>query len=150
MGDIGAMDLIEKIERLFGGALVEDVIRREHSWNFYFSIGEVGVEHVWRLLEHGKLIVTDREDGLTYGELIAIDAEARARELLLKRRILGALIDPETADLKISFEGGVRLEVLTIAPRTAAWEFDDGKNVIVARGGRVSNSGWIFGDAPQA
>jgi hypothetical protein len=144
------MDLLERIERLFSSALVEDIIRREHSWNFYFSIGEVSVEHVWRLVEHGKLIVTDREDGHTYGEPIAIDAEARARKLLLKRRTLGALIDPETADLKISLEGGVRLEILTIAPRTAAWEFDDGKNVIVARGGQLSNPGWMFKDAPRA
>jgi hypothetical protein len=143
------MELIEKIEGLFVGAVVNDVVRREHSWNFYFSIGEVSVEHFWRIFEDGKLGLTDREDGLTYGEPIAIDAEAKARELLLNRRTLGALIDPDAADLKISLEGGVRLEVLTIAPRTAAWEFYDGKNVVLARGGRVRNSGWMFEDAPR-
>jgi hypothetical protein len=145
------MGISERIERLLRGAVVKNVVRREHSWNFYFSSGEVSVEHLWRIIENGSPVLTDREDGLAYGEPKGIDAEALARDFLVGRRVLGALIDPETADMRISFEGNLRLDVLTIAPRTAAWEFDDGQDLLaVARCGRISESGWIFKDAPQA
>ncbi|WP_299541813.1 hypothetical protein [Phenylobacterium sp.] len=144
------MRLLEKTERLFQCAAIENVLRREHSWHFEFSSASLSVEHLWRVLADGAPVLTDREDGLTYGGPVAIDAQDEARRLLLGLRVLGAIVDPETADLRISFDGGLRLDVLTIAPRTVAWEVSGPKFCIAARGGRLSEPFWFLASAPEA
>jgi hypothetical protein len=101
---------------------------------------------MWRLLQDGALVVTDREDGLTYGEPTAIDAEARAQGLLKGRRVLAAMIHPETADLSLALEGRVRLEVISVAARGEAWHLSRGERgfTIAAAEGRLSEPGRLF------
>lgn len=107
------------------------------------------VEQLWRLLESGVFVVTDREDGLTFGGPVAVDAEGIARRLLVGRRVLGALIDPETADLTISFEGEVRLDVRTTSSRYEAWHFDADGFLAAAAGGRLAEPSLMFVNAPE-
>lgn len=144
------MALLDKVERLLRGAVIEDVQRRDHSWQFYLSIGELEITQAWRLAEKGKLLVTDGEDGFTFGEAHAIDAEEIARTAVAGRRILGALIDPETADLRISVDGDVRLDALTTNSRAEAWHLSVGDDVFAASGGRVSDPAWFFKGSSEA
>ena len=142
------MAYVDEAERYLTGTLLEWVARRDHSWDFRFSNGSLAVEHIWRLWIDGKLVVTDREDGLSYGGPTVLDAEAMASELLVGRKILAAFIDRETTDLRISFEGGARLEVLTKS-RITSWTFSGPSFAFAAENGRVTDPGWFLSSAQR-
>ncbi len=144
------MRVLQKLEQQLVGAVLEDVVRRDHSWSFYFTSGSLEVEQLWRLLDGGAFIVTDREDGLTFGGPSAVDAESIARGVLMGRRVIGALIDPDTADLTISFERGARLDMRTTSARYEAWHFDAPDFLVAAIGGKVTEPALILKGSAEA
>ncbi|WP_430422287.1 hypothetical protein [Phenylobacterium sp.] len=149
------MPLLDDVERWFVDARVERVQRREHSWTFAFLGGgsrraNLDVEHAWRLIKDGGLVVTDREDGATAGRDVPIDAEAIAASILEVRRVVTARVDSETADLSLSFEGGVRLEILTISTLYGSWQLiGDGIEAAVQEG-RLFDPAWFIKGSGEA
>lgn len=109
------MPLADEIGRKLAGSRFERIERRDHSWDFEFHGLELSVAQAWRLVRGDEIVVTDHEDGRTGDRDSPIDAEVLVQRLLEGRRVLAADADPVSTDLTISFEGNVRLDVLTLS-----------------------------------
>lgn len=126
-----------KASRLLLDARLLSAERLEYSWAFDFGVVALTTETHWRVVSSERLLLMRDDDGLKYGLPEPIDAEARLGELLQGRRVVSAEVGAQTADLVISFENGLRLEVLTRAMGYEAWQINSDGSCIVAMGGQV-------------
>ncbi len=116
------------------------VERREAGWSFDLQDGTgLAVECHWRLVSSESIALTDEDDGQRFGLLEAVDAEAKANALLVGATISSATIDRVTADLRLGFSNGLRLELISNSSGYEGWQASfnhAGQEVsIVAMGG---------------
>ena len=121
-GMIGAMTPEAILEDLVLGqtCLAE---RREYDWNFHFGQGRnLGVGGRWRIVTEKGIALADQDDGHQFGHPQAVDGEALANKLLSSQRAEAVSVDQLTADLRITFGGGVRLDIFNNSSGYEAWQ----------------------------
>lgn len=92
-----------------------------------FSDGTSLAAQFWRLTKKGRPEVSIFDHRRQYGLPAPIDALSVLRDELVGGQLQAAEMDPATADLRFTFEGGLRLEVFNFTG-FEIWEltFPDG------------------------
>lgn len=121
-------------------ASLHAVTRFEHAWGFSFSSGNLTTESHWRVVSGGRLLLTSDDDGQQFGLPEPVDTEAAAQAALVGGRVCAVELDVATADLRIAFEDGFRLEVISTSAGYEAWRLNTPGSCIVANGGRLSEA----------
>lgn len=137
-----------KAASLLEGSKLDAVSRLEFSWAFDFGAASLTAgASIWRVVSSGRLTLTSADDGHRFGVPEPIDAEGLAAVLLVGRRVQSVTVDEETADIRITFEGGERLEILASSIGYEAWQLNSPESCIVAANeGRLSEAAYA---APQ-
>ena len=98
---------------------------REHDWSFNFGRGTViTVAAAWRLLTLEGVAFADRD--LAEGRPMPwpLGGETAPERLLKRRKVEAVDIDAVTGDLRIQFEGDIRLEVFNNSATYDGWQAD--------------------------
>lgn len=98
------------------------VTRREFDW--WFAFGErlgISVPVPWRVVTPDGIAHASGDDGQWFGHLKPIDGEVRANQLLRGHKVIATEIDQHTADLRIVFDGGVRLDFFNSSSGYEGW-----------------------------
>lgn len=118
------------------------VTRREYDWSFDF--GErlsIAVPTWWRVVTSNGIAHASEDDGQWFGLSAPVDGEVRTNELLRGQKVIAVDIDQLTADLRIMFDGGIRLDVLNNSSGYEGWiatvRGRDGLTVAVIDGGKL-------------
>jgi hypothetical protein len=117
------------------------VVKRESDWNFNFGEGlNVTASVPWRIVTPNGIAHGDRDDGQWFGLRQPVDGEARANALLRERSVVAVEADELTADLQITFDDGVRLDLFNDSSGYEGWQADLSRDsaqplTIVAMGG---------------
>jgi len=127
--------LRDKVASILGGSALKAVARTGNSWEFRFGAATLTTDSSWRVVSAGRLSLASDDDGHQFGLPQPVDAEAAATAALAGQPIMSVAVDPETADLRISFGDGVRLEVLSGSAGYEAWQLSTSDACIVAAGG---------------
>ena len=71
-----------------------------------------------------------------------MDGEARTNELLQGQKVVGVEVDAQTADLRVMFDGGARLDFFNNSSGYEGWQAavgrQDGLTVIALGGGGLT------------
>jgi len=116
------------------------VARRETDWAFSFGEAEwLNAECAWRLVTAKGIAMAGADDQQMFGLGAPFDVEASANTLLRGKSVLGATVDGITADLRIQFEGELRLELFNSSSGYEGWQagfsHDGVRATLVALGG---------------
>jgi len=112
------------------------VVLREHDWDFAFGPANgIAVSVPWRLVGGEAIALTDCDHDQLFGLPKPVNAEARANELLSGAVVQGVQTDAVTADLRIWFSNGLRLELFNNSTGYEGWQAVLGGHTIVAMGG---------------
>lgn len=98
------------------------VVKRDSDWVFTLADTlTLNVECPWRIVTNKGIAVTDEDDGQLFGLKEPASAAARANALLVGKRLTALDADIKTADLHLSFEGGIQLQVLNNSSGYEGW-----------------------------
>jgi hypothetical protein len=116
------------------------VIRREADWSFNFGDRlHIAVSVPWRVVTADGIAHGHDDDGQWFGLPEPVDGEARTNDLLQGQKVAEVELDEQTADLRIVFGDGVRLDLFSQSSGYEGWQAclqDGGKEaVIIALGG---------------
>ena len=123
------------------GQLVRAVQREAYSWHFSFSDGsQLTAECPWRIIADHAVALGSVDHHQKFGLPQNVDAAKEAESLLESRKISEALIRPETCDLIITFERGVRLELFNGSAGYEGWNLGapDGRLFVAQGGGQLA------------
>src|SRR5512135_1478535 len=83
------------------GRVISEVSFHEPAlWHFAFGAdASLGVECLWRIIEHGRVVLCGEDHGQQFGLPAPLDAVERATALLSGRRVAGAQLREATADV---------------------------------------------------
>jgi len=100
----------------------------------------------WRVVTPGGIAFGADDDGHQFGLPQPVDGEARTNELLKGQTVVELEVDDRTADLKIMFDGGARLDFFNNSSGYDGWQASvpvDGRELaIFAQGGGALISWW--------
>lgn len=120
------------------------VERREADWNFNF--GEhlnIAASVPWRVVTPDGIAHGAEDDGQWFGLPEPIDGEARTNALLRGQKVVGVELDGQTADLRIVFEGGARLDFFNNSSGYEGWQAtvggQAGHTFIALGGGKLAS-----------
>lgn len=116
------------------------VTKRDADWSFDFGDSlNIAVSVPWRVVTGEGIAHGDRDDGQWFGLPERVDGEARTNGLLQGKKVVGVDLDPQTADLRLVFDGGTRLDFFNNSSGYEGWLASvpaDGKELtVVALGG---------------
>jgi len=118
--------------------------RREHDWSFGLSEGVgLAVSAPWRIVSSGRIAFASEDDGQMFGLKAPVDGEAEARKHLGSKTITAVTLDRETADLKLHFDAGTRIDVFNNSMGYEGWQasyvtHDKRWSLIAMGGGEVA------------
>jgi len=99
------------------------VERRDSDWVFDLGRGgRLTVRSHWRLVSADRITLTDDDDEQLFGLPEPVNAEAVANELIAKATVSQAVIDRVTADLRLQFSNGLRLDLINNSSGYEAWQ----------------------------
>lgn len=99
------------------------VHRREADWSFCFGPDvSLAVSVPWRIVSDAGIVLGGEDDGHQFGLPKPLDAEALANRLLSDAKVKQLDADELTADLRIVFEGGVRLDIFNNSAGYEGWQ----------------------------
>ena len=129
---------MDVIHRLLG--LTCDDVRHDlevDQWCFAFQERvSLQVTSTWRIVAKGEIVLARDDNGQKFGRSAPILAAIEARPFLIGSRVSKFSVAPDTADLRLDFESGARLEVFNDSSGYEAWQFNAPEGlVMVAQGG---------------
>lgn len=99
------------------------VTRREADWSFDFGEGlNIAVAVPWRIVTPEGVALGDEDDGQWFGHAQSMDGEARANELLQGQKVVNVELDGQTADLRVVFDDGARLDFFNNSSGYEGWQ----------------------------
>jgi hypothetical protein len=126
-----------QIDAAFIGLRCTNVVRfGTESWRFEFEgRTTLDVRCPWRIIEKGRIVLGNVDDGKQFGLPSRVDAKGEALRLLAER-IATVTIRENTADLVLELESGTYFEIFNSSSGYEGWECSS-KNglLLVARGG---------------
>ena len=120
------------------------VTKREADWSFDFGDRlNIAASVPWRVVTADGISHGDEDDGQRFGLPQPVNGEARANELLQGQKVVAVELDPQTADLRLVFDGGARLDFFNNSSGYEGWQASvpaGGKEltVIALGGGRLT------------
>jgi murein DD-endopeptidase MepM/ murein hydrolase activator NlpD len=125
------------MERTLKGKALQGIeIPAEGVWSFSFGNSGLTVTSPWRIRSQGSIAVAGYDHGQRFGLPAPVDAVNETLRLVSSSSVDGIAIDPETADLRISFQNGCALEVFHESSGHEGWNIASKSGVmIVAMGG---------------
>jgi hypothetical protein len=99
------------------------VTRREADWSFDF--GErlnIAASVPWRVVTGKGIAHGVEDDGQWFGLAQPVDGEARTNDLLKGQKVVGVELDGQTADLRLLFDGGTRLDFFNNSSGYEGWQ----------------------------
>jgi hypothetical protein len=119
------------------------VTRREADWSFDFGEGlNIAAAVPWRVVTSDGIAHGVEDDGQWFGLGQPVDGEARTNELLNGQKVVGVEVDAQTADLRVIFDGGARLDFFNNSSGYEGWQAavggQDGLTVIALGGGGLT------------
>ena len=125
---------------MVGRAVCEVSFHEPTLWWFNFGqkVG-VGVECLWRLVEHSRVILTGQDHGHQFGLPAPVDAVGRCTGLFSNRCVSAVQLREATADLLIEFTDDLRLEVIPNSSGYESWQLHDpsGATYYAQGGGQI-------------
>jgi hypothetical protein len=120
------------------------VSRFEADWSFDF--GErlnIAASVPWRVVTADGIAHGVEDDGQWFGLAQPVDGEARTNDLLQGQKVVAVELDGQTADLRIMFDGGARLDFFNNSSGYEGWQAsvpagDKELTVIALGGGRLT------------
>lgn len=114
--------------------------RREHGWTFGLSEGVgLAVSAPWRIVSGGRIAFASEDDGQMFGLKSPVNGEGEARKHLGSKAITVVTLDRETADLKLHFDAGTRIDVFNNSAGYEGWQagyvINDKRWSLIAMGG---------------
>jgi hypothetical protein len=99
------------VSLLVGSQLI-GIVAREYDWVFDFAGGvSIVAESHWRLIDEGRVVLTDEDHGQKFGLKEPVDALPLVQTELNDSEVLRAEFSP-VSDLLLSFANGRGLQVL--------------------------------------
>jgi hypothetical protein len=121
------------------------VTRREADWSFDFG-GRLNIAASvpWRVVTAGGIAHGVEDDGHWFGLARPVEGEARTNMLLQGQKVVDVELDEQTADLRVMFDGGARLDFFNNSSGYEGWQASipaGGKEltVIALGGGRLTS-----------
>ncbi len=115
---------------------LQSITKRENDWVFAFDAEtSLVTDSLWRLLEAGRICVTDHDDGQLFGRPAPVDVTADVTARIVNRAIVAVQLREGTLDLRIQFETGHVLEVIPDSSGYEAWIVRRSKQQFIAVGG---------------
>jgi hypothetical protein len=116
------------------------VTRREAGWSFDFGERLYLTASVpWRIVTAAGIAHGDEDDAQWFGLPQPVDGEQRTNALLKGQKVLSVGVDEQTADLRVVFDGGARLDLFNNSSGYEGWQAlvpGDGKELtVIALGG---------------
>ena len=118
---------------------VEQVEFDGYNWFFRLSNNEwLRAGCLWRVLRNGSISLTSNDHGQLFGLNQPIDAVLLATAALADKEMTSLAWDETTADLSLSLDGEVLLQLVPDSSGYEAWELHiDGTGYIALGGGPV-------------
>ena len=113
------------------------------QWSFSFGPGvAIGVECPWRLLRDGAVSISSQDHLQRYGLPAPLDAAGVATSLLSGHAVTSVAVRQGSADLVLSFGGGLRLEIIPFSSGYESWGVTtpSGFYVVAQGGGQLSGT----------
>jgi len=76
----------------------------------------------WRVVTADGIALGLEDDGQRFGLPRPLDGEARVNELLSGQRVSEIEVDAQTADLRVVFDGGARLDFFNNSSGYEGWQ----------------------------
>ena len=116
------------------------VRRGEHDWVFLFGeVVTIVVAVPWRIVSDDMIAHAAEDDFQQFGLPEPVNGQAKANALFEGRHVRGVELDPVTADLRVHFDGAMRLDLFNNSSGYEGWQaslrMDEGVTSIVALGG---------------
>jgi hypothetical protein len=108
--------------KLFVGALLRSVEKKDYSW--FFAFGDplrIVTESPWRFITPEGIIVTSEDHGQQFGLPQPVDAGERVMSRLTALQVQSVSCDPKTGDLCVSFADKLYLQFLQISCGYESW-----------------------------
>ena len=97
--------------------------RREADWSFDFGERlKIAASVPWRVVTADGIAHGDQDDGQWFGLAEPVDGEARTSKLLQGQKVVGVELDAQTADLRLTFDGGARLDLFNNSSGYEGWQ----------------------------
>ena len=134
------------LDWLIGCSITEVSFHEPQLWFFCFGKkANIGAECLWRIVEHGRIVLSSKDHGQKFGLPANIDAAAKSAELLAGRTVKAFHLRDATFDLTIEFDGNCLLEIIPDSSGYECWQVNEPSGVrYIAQGG-----GSIFKFPPQ-
>jgi len=118
---------------------IERVEFDEYSWFFRFSDNAwLRTGCLWRLLRNGRISLTSNDHGQSFGLTQPIDAVLLVTASFAGKDVSSIGWDDETADLGLSLNDELFLQVIPDSSGYEAWELHiEGRHYIAQGGGSV-------------
>ncbi len=125
---------------MVGRVIVEVAFFEPTLW--FFSFGPdagISVECLWRIVAHGRVVLTGEDHGHQFGLPAPVDAVAKSTELLADHRISAVQLRESTLDIVIEFTSDLRLEVIPTSAGYESWQLRDpsGASYYAQGGGQI-------------
>ena len=128
------------LDRLHGTVCTRLYQHYPGNFTFEFEGAALAVDCLWRIMAEGKVVLTSRDHDQQFGVPAAVDVCADAVLRLQGHRVVDVWLDEKSADLRVIFEGGQRLEILTDSSGYEPWNFRaPGVHLVGLGGGGVAN-----------
>jgi hypothetical protein len=96
--------------------------KREADWNFNFGEhADIAANVPWRVVTTDGIAHSDEDDGQLFGLSAPVQGEARTNDLLTGRSVVGVEVDEQTADLRVTFDDGSRLDLFNNSSGYEGW-----------------------------
>jgi hypothetical protein len=119
---------LETLSANFQGRVCQ-VTRREFDWNFHFGDSlNVDAPAPWRVVTADGIAHSADDDGEWFGLPQPVDGERRTNDLLQGQRVVRVELDEQTADLRLVFDGGARLDFFNNSAGYEGWGAEVRKN----------------------
>jgi hypothetical protein len=76
----------------------------------------------WRIVANGRVAFGDEDDGQQFGLPAPLNGEERAASELGGRIVEALQVDEETGDLRIEFDGNIRIDVFNQSSGYEGWD----------------------------
>lgn len=118
---------------------LQSITKRENDWVFAFDTEtRLVTDSLWRLLESGRICITDHDDGQQFGLPAPLDVSVEVTVRIVNRAIVAVELREGTLDLRIQFETGHVLEVIPDSSGYEAWIVHRSKQQFIAVGGDLA------------
>jgi hypothetical protein len=125
---------------MVGQVITQVSFHEPTQWSFVFGPESgIGVECLWRIVEHDRVVLTGEDHGHQFGLPTPVDAVAKSTVLIVGHRIAAVQLREATADILIEFSGGLRLEIIPTSSGYESWQLRDpfGASYFAQGGGQI-------------